>query len=244
MEFLEDFENSKGFWLLIIGALSYLGALLLRKSLFKNSSMFTLVSAIGALIAIGLSAWYLLDQPDYILNKKALIPVWLAAFCLGGIILGYLTYKSVEHKISLVGSSFFFTAVIGLAFCSLTFKDTVKIILPEGNYGKYYLMLTNNESDFFEINEYGLGYVNQNYFQYGFRPRVFQGGKVVSADVKKIGTGLWPVIGGNIHYLEFEVSKASSVSGVFRATAFRTPVDSLVSTGKINISALQLTGVK
>lgn len=128
-------------------------------------------------------------------------------------------------------------------FCTLQmvlfyvfYKNIQKINISECPPQKdIYLLLKKEDASYYEINEWGIGYVGQTAFTDGFRP-VFERNGISSDEFESTPYSVEITSGsGRLHALQF---KAKGNTGN------TPPIDSLIQSGKVKPEELQTGELK
>ena len=145
-----------------------------------------------------------------------------------------------RHLIKSNWTKLTFTILFAGLFCAVfyisEYKPTHKIIVTDSFSGQVRLLLSKDNKDKFELNEYGIGYVSESTYRQGFKPRVEKNGKDITDEIARslsFGSMTHATIDGKVigpyQYLSFTVPGQ--------------PTDSLTSDilGMIEIHAIDTT---
>jgi hypothetical protein len=78
-----------------------------------------------------------------------------------------------------------------------------KIIVPDNFVGEVRLLVTKDKGNAFNLNNFGIGYINQKTFKNGFRPIVIKAGKDISEKIHAYETVAYTTLSPSKWVLEY-----------------------------------------
>ncbi len=225
----EELYDSKMFWLIFAIVLAYLcGTIIKRITGSKHTS------AVLSLpfLAIGITILSVLFVK---LNVAYYKTVYTAAGIAGGalvaVVLGYFLYQANDKKTPVWMSILFMFCALQMVLFYVFYKNIQKINISEcPPQTDIYLLLKKEDAGYFEVNEWGIGYVGQTLFTDGFRP-VFERNGISSGDFDPIPYAVEiHSASGKLHALQFH-ARTRKEGGL--------PIDSLIQIGKVKPDELK-----
>ena len=90
-----------------------------------------------------------------------------------------------------------------LTFFTSEYRPTYTIKIPKDYVGEVKLFLSNSEENKLDINEFGIGYLNEKTYQKGFRPTIIKNGQDITEDIKGYGSGAFATSQTDKYELEY-----------------------------------------
>lgn len=110
------------------------------------------------------------------------IPGWYLAILYLPILIGisYFIGKALRvllpFKAEVLTYTLVVTTTLSLWFCYSQYYPIHEIIIPTRFKGQIRLFLSNENHDYFKINNHGVGYISQKTYKKGFKPKIIQEG--------------------------------------------------------------------
>ncbi len=188
-------------------------AILKRLTVLKSKGQIAII--IVGLISIALGFQTMLRLPTVILPSWFLVLLYLP-FVIGiSFALGLLAKALTKIEASKLTYTSIFVTLISLIFYLSGYKSNHKIIIPDNFSGQVKLFLSNESTDDFKLNNFGIGYLSKETYYNGFKPSVIKNGQDITKDITKYSEGSFGDAGldGKIitscKYLSFEVPGVS-----------------------------------
>lgn len=181
----------------------------------KIQRIIQLAGLIG--LVLGISA--MLRTPTVILPPWFLVLLFLPILLGVSFLLGLATKYIIKNNWSKLTYTAFFAGLFCITFYVSEYRPTHKIIVADTFSGEVKLLLSKDNKDKFELNEYGIGYVSESTYREGFNPKVEKAGKDITDDIIRslsFGSLVQGTIDGKIirpyQYLSFRVPGQSNDS--------------------------------
>ena len=200
-----------------------------------RKSKLQIAIVITGLLSTILGVRTMLQIPTMILAPWFLVGLYLPIVFFISLLAGVLTkalLKSGWHV--LIFTSITMT-VICFTFYISEYKPTYKIIIPDNYAGEVNLLVTDEKNNDFNINKFGIGYINQPTYKNGFHPIIIKGQQDISKEIHHYSTG------------SYATTSMSNVS--FNYVSFKIPgkhetpeimsVDSLIALKAIDTARLR-----
>lgn len=171
------------------------------------------------LISLTLGINTMLDTPTMILPSYVLVILYLP-FVIGvSLVFALVIKKMLKSKWKLISFTSIFISIISLTFYISEYRETLNIIVPEDFYGTVHLVLSNSNQNDLVLNEFGVGYISEEVYNSGFKPKVSKGGKDITPIIEEYATGSASYDNGkSLNYLTFSVpgkNTSEEEAGVF-----------------------------
>jgi hypothetical protein len=169
-----------------------------------------IVIIVLGLVALGMGIWTMLQIPTLILPPWYLVIIFLPFVLLISIGLGYQIKKVVKSKWHTMSFASIILTIICLTFYLSKYRKQVIITVPVDYAGEVRLFLSNNEENKLNINEFGIGYLNENTYENGFRPIIMKNEQDITEFIKGYSIGeftLSQLDNYRLEYLQFTVPK-------------------------------------
>jgi len=147
----------------------------------KTQRIIQLVGLAGLLLGI----WTMLRTPTLILPPWFLVLMFLPILLGVSFLLGLATKYLVKSSWTKLTFTAIFTGLICGIFYVSEYTPTHKIIVADTFSGQVRLLLSKDDKDSFELNEYGIGYVSESTYRQGFRPKVAKHGKDITDEIAR-----------------------------------------------------------
>lgn len=147
------------------------------------------------LLTIGLGIWTMLQIPTLILPSWYLVLIFLPITFLIAFGLGFLTktlFKLRWHTLTITSIIMTITC---LTFYISEFRPSHTIYIPDNYVGEVKLLVTKETNNDFNINEFGIGYINQKTFKNGFYPTVIKDKANITKQIKNYNRGAYASAG-------------------------------------------------
>jgi hypothetical protein len=125
----------------------------------------------------------MLKTPTVILPPWFLVLLFLPILLGVSFLLGLGTRYLLKSNWTKLTFTTLFVGLFCIAFYVSEYRPTHKIIVTDSFSGQVRLLLSKDEKDKFELNEYGIGYVSESTYRQGFKPRVEKNGKDITDEV-------------------------------------------------------------
>ena len=172
---------------------------------------------VGGLVGLLLGIWTMLRTPTLILPPWFLTLMILPILLGVSFLLGLATKYLIKNTWSKLTYTAIFTGLFCIAFYISEYVPTRTIIVADSFSGEVRLLLSKDDKDNFELNEYGIGYVSESTYRQGFRPKVVKAGKDITNDIIRsmtFGSLAHATIDGKVigpyKYLSFRVPGQST----------------------------------
>ena len=165
----EDLLNSKMFWLFSAIIAGLLIGEICRRLLKKKQSYITIgMPFIGAFASLLIYKFVKLNVTFFDVKYTV---IGILILLIIGLILGYFMYLYGDKKIHFLNNFTFIYTTLTLVVFYVFFKTELKInttVCPDNQ--DIILLLKKEDAGYFDINEDGIGYIGQQFFEDGFRP--------------------------------------------------------------------------
>lgn len=145
----------------------------------KAQRIFQVIGLFGLILGI----WTMLRTPTVILPPWFLVLLFLPVLLGVSFILGLATKYLIKNNWSKLTYTAIFAGLICILFYISEYTPTHKIIVTDSFSGQVRLLLSKDDKDKFELNEYGIGYVSRSTYKRGFKPRVEKNGKDITDEI-------------------------------------------------------------
>jgi hypothetical protein len=153
--------------------------------------------------SLGLGIWAMLQIPTVILPSWYLVLIFLTITFSIALGLGFLTkilFKLHWHTLTITSIIMTITC---LTFYISEFKPSYIIYIPDNYVGEVKLLVSKEKDNDFNINEFGIGYINQKTFKNGFRPTVIKDKENITKQIKNYSRGVYGSAGTLNIYLDY-----------------------------------------
>lgn len=121
-------------------------------------------------------------------------------------LLGFVTKKLINLKWATLTVSSIFVTLFCWAFFISEYRQTLTIVVPDNFAGEAYLILTSESENDFELNEFGVGYITEQTYKSGFKPKVVQGSQEITEQISSYSIGSGSFKGQQmIRFLTFHI---------------------------------------
>jgi len=141
------------------------------------------------LLTTGLGVWTMLQIPTHILPSWYLVLIFLPITLLVAFGLGFLIKSLFKIRWHTLTITSIIMAVTCLSFYISEFRPSHTINIPNNYVGEVKLLVTDEANNDFNINEFGIGYINQNTFENGFRPTVIKDKENITKQIRSYSRG-------------------------------------------------------
>jgi hypothetical protein len=145
----------------------------------KAQRIIQLIGLVGLILGI----LTMLRTPTVILPSWFLVLLFLPILLGVSFLLGLGTRFLLKSNWTKLTFTALFAGLFCVAFYISEYKPTHKIIVTDSFAGQVRLLLSKDDKDEFELNEYGVGYVSESTYRQGFKPRVEKNGKDITDEV-------------------------------------------------------------
>jgi energy-coupling factor transporter transmembrane protein EcfT len=169
------------------------------------------------LLSIALGIWTMLQIPTMILSPWYLVLIFLPIVLVVAFIIGYLLKVILNSAWHSTTFTAMVITVICLIFYGSQYRPGYKIVIPDQYVGEVQLLVSNEQENDFKVNEFGIGYINQQTYKNGFRPIVIKAGHDISDQISGYAQGSYATTLGNklsFEYLSFEIPGKKNVSAM------------------------------
>ena len=144
---------------------------------------------ITGVAGLALGILTMLRIPTIILPPWFLVLLFLPILLAITFTLGLATKSLVKSQWSTLTFTSLFTGLACIAFYISEYRPTHKIIVANHFSGTVILLLANDNTDDFTLNEYGVGYVSENTYRNGFKPVVEKDGDDITSEILNLSSG-------------------------------------------------------
>ena len=193
-----------------------------------------IVIAIIGLLSIALGIWTMLQTPTMILAPWFYVGLYLAIAFFPSLLFGFLTKALLRSSWHVLTFTSIVMTVISITFCVIEHKPSYKIIVPDNYVGEVKLLVSNENDNDLKINQFGIGYINQQTYRNGFRSIIIKGQQDISKKVTGYSTGSYATSLLNnlsFDYVSFEIPGKQENPEI-------TNFDSLIMTKAIDTTRL------
>ena len=124
-------------------------------------------------------------------------------------LLGLILKKIIKSSWHILTFASIFVICISLTFIISQYKPTYKIIIPDSYSGTINLIMTGENENDFDINNFGIGYITEDTYYNGFYPKIIKNGKDITKDARGFSRGSFafatPDLNVSLDYLKFEI---------------------------------------
>ena len=169
------------------------------------------------LISTSIGIWTMLQTPTVILPPWFLVAMFLPIAFLIALAIGFLVKIILNSGWHTMTFTSLVLTCICLIFYASQFKPSYKIVIPDSYIGEVRLLVSKEQQNDFNVNSYGIGYINYKSFKDGFRPIVIKGGYNISNQILGYSTGSYATTSGSklsFDYLSFEIPGKKIASGL------------------------------
>lgn len=138
---------------------------------------------VAGLIGLLLGIWTMLKTPTLILPPWFLVILFLPILLGVSFLLGIVTKYLIKNNWNKLTYTAIFVGLFCITFYILEYVPARKIIVADSFSGEVRLLLSKDNKDSFELNEYGIGYVSESTYTKGFKPIVEKAGKDITNDI-------------------------------------------------------------
>ena len=179
----------------------------MQKEQLRKSKVQIAILTLGFLTIV-LGIWTMLQVPTLILPSWYLVLIFLPITLLIAFGLGFLIKSLFKvHWHTLTITSIIMT-ITCLTFYISEFRPNYTINIPSNYVGEVMLLVTEEANNDFNINEFGIGYINQRTFENGFRPTVIKDKENITKQVRNYSNGAFASAGTHnisLKYVSFIV---------------------------------------
>lgn len=177
----------------------------------KNSKVQIIIILIG-LSAIGVAVKTILHTRTVIMTPFSLVIIYLPLLLLVSLGLGLLIKKITKGTANILTYASIIATLFSITYIYSEYMPTSDIVIPANYSGNVRLFLSTEDTDDFNINSYGIGYISKDTYNNGFRPTVIKNGKNITKELTNISSGgsisFASVNGSSIgpyHYIQFTI---------------------------------------
>jgi|GEM_PF-1640276 len=135
------------------------------------------------LVGLVLGILTMLRTPTVIFSPWFLVLLFLPILIGVSFLLGLVTRLLSKSNWTKLTFTALFAGLFCVAFYISEYKPTRKITVSNSFSGQARLLLSKDDKDKFELNEYGIGYVSESTYRQGFKPRVEKNGKDITNEI-------------------------------------------------------------
>lgn len=169
------------------------------------------------LISTSVGIWIMLQTPTIILSPWSLVAMFLPIAFLVALLIGYLIKGVLNSGWHTMTFAALVMTVICIIFYASQYRPSYKIMIPDKYVGEVRLLVSNEQQNDFNVNNFGIGYINQDIYKNGFRPRVIKGGQDISDQISGYSISSYATTSGSklsFDYLSFELPGKNENSGL------------------------------
>jgi len=167
-----------------------------------------LITMVIGLITFWFAVNTMLQIPTVIIPSWFLVLMYTPILIGISLTLGYFVKNLRETKWKTISFTFLFITIISLLYVFSQYSKNLRINIPKNYYGTVYLILSNETTNDFDINQFGIGYVCEDTYNSGFTPKVYRQNVDITKAIKgySSGSASSTSMGRNsISYVEFYV---------------------------------------
>lgn len=159
-------------------------------------------------LTIALGIWTMLQIPTVILPAWYLVLIYLPITFLIAFGLGFLTKKLFKLSWHTLTITSLIMTIACLTFYISEYRPSYTIYIPDNYVGEITLLVSKEADNDFNINKFGIGYINQKTFKNGFHPTVIKNNKDITKQIKNYNRGAYGSAGTlniSIDYVTFTI---------------------------------------
>jgi hypothetical protein len=145
----------------------------------KAQRIIQLIGLVGLILGILAT----LRTPTVILPPWFLALLFLPMLLGVSFLLGLAARFFIKSNWSRLTFTAFFAGLLCITFYISEYRPTYKIIVADSFSGRVRLLLSKEDRDKFELNEYGIGYISESTYRRGFKPKVEKGDKDITNEI-------------------------------------------------------------
>ena len=198
-----------------------------------------LIIIVIGFISYGFFVNTMLQIPTVIIPSWFLVLMYTPVLIGISLTLGYFVKNLRETKWKTISFTFLFIAVLSLVYVFSESKKNLRINIPKNYTGTVYLVLSNETTNDFDINEFGIGYVCADTYNSGFRPKVYRQDRDITKTINSYSSGSASsssMSRNSICYLEFNVPP-ENINISLKPTVYKQDKDTLKSIKDYNNSS-------
>ncbi len=115
-----------------------------------------------------------------ILSPLFLVGLYLTTALIISLIIGFFAKALLNSSWSALTFAALSMTIICLTFYASQYRPSYNIIVPDNYVGEVRLLVSNEKENDFNVNSFGIGYINPRTYKNGFRPKVVKGGQDIS----------------------------------------------------------------
>ncbi|KIA92320.1 hypothetical protein OC25_16670 [Pedobacter kyungheensis] len=168
-----------------------------------------LIIIVLGVLSLCLGVWQMMQTATMILSPWFLILFYSFITICVSFVLGYLLKKILKSTWYNVTFASMFIMLACITFYVTQYKSTYEIVVPNNYTGEVKLFLSNEDGNDFIINQYGIGYIDENTFKDGFNPKVIKKNVDITKQIKQYNRGAFATTQKSKYsyeYLSFSVS--------------------------------------
>jgi len=203
-----------------------------------------LITIVIGFISFGFFVNTMLQIPTVIIPSWFLVLMYTPVLIGISLTLGYFVKNLRETKWKTISFTFLFITIISLLYVFSQHSRKLRINIPKNYSGAVYLILSNEKTNDFDINQFGIGYICEDTYNSGFTPKVYRQDVDITKTIKSYNRGsasARSISRNSIWYSTFNVPP-ENVNSSFKPTVYRQDEDitkSIKDYNNENISSLR-----
>lgn len=160
------------------------------------------------LLTIALGIWTMLQIPTVILPAWYLVLIFLPLTFLIAFGLGFLIKKLFKLSWHTLTITSLIMTIACMTFYISEYRPSYTIYLPYNYVGEITLLVSKEADNDFNINKFGIGYINKKTFKNGFHPTIIKNKEDITQQIKNYNRGAYASVGTNnisFDYLTFTI---------------------------------------
>ena len=160
------------------------------------------------LLTIALGIWTMLQIQTVILPSWYLVLILLPITLSIAFGLGFLVKKLFKLRWHTLTITSLIMTIVCLTFYISEYRPSYTIYIPDNYAGEVTLLVTKETNNDFNINEFGIGYINQKTFKNGFHPTVIKNKEDITNQIKNYNRGAYSSAGTlnlSLDYVTFTI---------------------------------------
>lgn len=178
----------------------------------KLKSRLKFISIIAATVSITLAISEILKIGTVILPAWFLVLLYFPFLLVASYLLAKIIKWAINGTLDTMTYALSFASVLSIWFYVSQYHPTYTIIVPKDFKGTVHLFVSKTNTNELNLNGLGIGYVKDELYRKGFKPRVLQNDLDISDKITDLATG--SIISADIHGRSL---------GPFRFLSFKTP---------------------
>ncbi|MXV15623.1 hypothetical protein [Hufsiella ginkgonis] len=178
-------------------------------------SRIQIIVGILALLVLIYGCYTILEAPTMILPSWYILIVLAVVVLSASLGVGALVKAVFKLKWSVVTLSLSVAAIFCLVYLGATSKPTCTVVVKPGYSGEVRLFVSKSPegTDKIILNDYGVGYIDQEKFEKGFTPVILKENDDITGEVKEYrkNTFTSTSFNGSLNYLSFDIPGGSGV---------------------------------